>query len=226
MKEMILIRNKEGVLNVDELKIVKQSKESDDGGKKKEEKPKNKKQSKEMKMQIDRMVLTVRKVIMKDYSEGEPPQVTGYDVGVENKEYKDIKSAEELSTIIMLTAMGPVGLKGAGIYGAATVLGVGLLPVGVAAVLVSSDTAVQEFNSSIENLYAEALKVFKKMGEGVEENKGNNLITGKIKGASVKIEVLKGKEKKSQIRITARKMMIPQKKVAEGLLYEISNNIK
>jgi len=86
MKEMIVIKNKDGVLNVDELKVVKEGKEAE--GEEQKEQPKKKK--KEMEMQIDRMVLTVGKVISKEYGEeGEEPLVEVFDVGIEEKEYTE-----------------------------------------------------------------------------------------------------------------------------------------
>jgi len=42
--------------------------------------------------------------------------------------------------------MKGAGIKGAGIYGVATILGLGFLPAGVAGVLVGEDTSQAEFN--------------------------------------------------------------------------------
>ncbi|MBF0386107.1 MAG: hypothetical protein HQL27_09615 [Candidatus Omnitrophica bacterium] len=221
MKEMILVKNKEGLLNVDELKVVKQAK-ADSENKKKEEAPKEKpkKRSKAMEMQIDKMSLNVGKVILKDFSKGDKPEVQGFDVGINNKEFKDIKSAEQLSTLIMVEAMGPAGIKGAAIYAAATVLGVGFLPVGIVAVLVSKDTVSQELDVNYEKVYESANASIQYLGEFISEVKDKGIIKCKIAKSDVNVELTKISEAKTKISISARKP------IAEGLLYDIVERIK
>jgi len=99
-------------------------------------------------MQFDVVKLNLGKVIVKDYRKGEPPTILAYNIGIDDKEYKNITSAQEFVTLVMIQAMGPAAIKGAGIYAAATVLGVAFLPAGVAGVLLGTDSGIEEINVS------------------------------------------------------------------------------
>ena len=122
LKEMIVVKNKEGKLNVDALKVAQKGKDQQ------EQKP-----AKAMPLRIDVATLNLGKVIVKDYTKGERPQVQSYDIGVHNKTFRDIKSAEQFAALVMVQAMGPTALKNAAIYSAASFLGVAILPLGAAA---------------------------------------------------------------------------------------------
>ena len=82
-------------------------------------------------MQLDTVVLNLGKVTVKDNAKN-PPSVQIFDVGVRNKTFHNIKSAQQLVTLVMIEQMKPAALKGAAIYGAAAVLGVAFLPAVVA----------------------------------------------------------------------------------------------
>lgn len=123
LKEMNVVKNKDGKLNVDALKVAEQGKPSKDSN-----------QGKSMPMQIDLVILNLGKVTVTDYGKN-PAHVQSYDIGVHDKTYKNIKSAQQLAALVMVEAMGPTALKGAAIYGAATFLGVAFLPLGAAALL-------------------------------------------------------------------------------------------
>ena len=120
LKEMTVIKNREGKLNVDALKVAQKGQQ--------EQKP-----AKSMPLRIDVATLNLGKVVVKDYTKGERPSVQVYDIGVHNKTFKDIKSAEQFVALVMVQAMGPTALKSAAIYSAATFLGVAILPLGAAA---------------------------------------------------------------------------------------------
>ena len=64
------------------------------------------------------------------------------------------------------------------------------------------------------------------MGNITSKDSKNNLIEAKIDGASVSVRIEKGEEKNSKVTISARKYMIPKKKIAEGVLFELKNNLK
>ena len=78
-----------------------------------------------MDIQLDVMKLNLGKVVFKDYSKGEPPAVSAYNIHVKDKTFKNINSVQKLVTVVLVEAMGPTAIRSAGIYAAATVLGVG-----------------------------------------------------------------------------------------------------
>ena len=65
-------------------------------------------------MKIDQATLNLGKVVVKDYTKGEPPSIQAYDIGV-NKTFKNITSAEQLVTLVLVQAMGPTALRNAAI---------------------------------------------------------------------------------------------------------------
>lgn len=120
LKEMTVVKNKEGRLNVDALKVAQN---------------KGTKPPKAMPLRIDTAVLDLGQVIVKDYTGGERPGVQTYNIGVHHKTYRNIKSVEQLIVLVMVEAMKPTALKSAAIYSAAGVLGVAFLPAVAAGVI-------------------------------------------------------------------------------------------
>jgi len=219
LKEMVVVRNKEGKLNVDELKVSQQEKKS----KAKETK---KKRSKQMPMKIDEVRLNMGKVIVKDYSQGEPPSIQVYDIGVKDKVYRNLTSAEQLAALVMMEAMGPTTLKGAGIYGAATILGVGFLPAGVAGLMIGNDSGEEVFKLPYEKVYATVIAVVQKVGRLSQEDKTNGLIKAKVNGANIIINLDSSISGKVGVKISARKYMMPKPEIAKGILLQISEKLK
>lgn len=213
LKEMGLIKNAEGKLNVNELKVVKQ-------GERKEAKP-----SKQMPMQIDTLKLGIGKIVSKDYSAGKEPVVYVYDVNI-HKSYKNITSVQQLATLIMLEPMKAAGIQGAKIYGVAMLAGVAVLPVGIAATFAGKDSVQQDFVSSFENIYDASLAVLKQKGRVTRENRPGGIINGQLGFTKVTIQVKKKMSNKTEIIVSARKYLLPQPKIAGGLIYEISERLK
>ncbi|MFH1578439.1 MAG: hypothetical protein ABIC18_05150 [Candidatus Omnitrophota bacterium] len=217
LKEMILVRNKQGELNVDSLKVVEQAKEPARKDESQEKKP-----VKQMAIQIDEARLNLGKVVVKDYTGGESPVILAYNIGVTDKVYKDIRSAEKFATLLMLEAMGPAGMKGAAIYGAATVLGVAFLPAGIAGILIGEDSSTFEYRANIDQAYKKVLGLIKDIGEVSKEDKDAHLIKANVYGSGVTLEMSQKDKKKVEVKVTARQMMIPKQAVAEGIMYQIS----
>lgn len=223
LEEMVVVKNEKGKLNVDSLKIVKNMEKSKE---KKKEAEKNKKPSKQMAFRIDEARLNLGKVIVKDYTRGNNPIVLAYEIGVKDKVYKNINSAQEFATLIMLEAMGPAGLKGAGIYGAATLLGVGFLPAGIAAVLISKDTSISEYRTPANKAYKKILKLIQEIGKVTKEDKKNYTISGKVYGSDIVIRIAEKEKKTTEVKVKARKLMIPKFAIAAGITYQISKILK
>ena len=122
--------------------------------------------------------------------------------------------------------MKPTAIKGAAIYGAASLIGAAFLPAGVAAVLIGKDSSTAEFQQSFERAYAASLDVVKKMGKLVSENKSDGLIQGVVSKAKVKVKIETAPKKMTKITVSARQFVLPKPEIAGGVLHEISQQLK
>ena len=223
LKEMVVIKNQEGKLNVDSLTVAqKQEQPPKETKVKKSGRP----SSKPLSMQIDLLTLSIGKVVYKDYSKGGQPAVNAYDIGIKDKAFKNITSAEQLASLVMVEAMGPAAIKGTGIYAAATVLGAGLLPVGVVATVLGKDSSGSEFNVNFDKAYDTALETVRRLGNVSEEDKARGLIKATVKRSDVTVVVVRQADGKARIEVSARKYMLPKPEVASGVLYEISQKLR
>jgi uncharacterized protein involved in outer membrane biogenesis len=96
LKEVTVVKNKDGLLNVDAMKPTEAEKR----------KPKRQKGGDaQVKLKIDRLYLTVGRVVYKDYSAGPEPAVQTFDIGMENKEYRNIEDPAVVVNLIMFEAL-------------------------------------------------------------------------------------------------------------------------
>ncbi|MCK5178198.1 MAG: AsmA family protein [Candidatus Omnitrophica bacterium] len=221
LKEIILVKDKDGNLNVDALKVAEVKEEPEQ----KEEKAKPKESGKMMPMRIDELRLNVERVIMKDYSLGEKPVILVYEIALKDKVFKNIKSPEQLATLVMVQAMGPAGIKGAAIYGAATLLGAAFLPAGVVGILIGKDSSTAEYRTDYDELYDVSMSVINEAGTLKSEDRAKGVIKAKVDGADVTIKLEKTQEQKVQVTISARKLMLPKPEIAGGVQYQIEKEI-
>lgn len=215
LKEVVVIQNKEGQLNVNSLKLSK----------KEEPKAKEKQPEKAMPMQIDLLKLNIGIVVHKDFSAGEKPIVQVYDINIK-KTYKNITSAAQLASLILAESLKMTAIQGAKVYGVAALAGVAVLPVGVASVFMGQDTAKADFNASYERAYKVSLEAMNELGDIVREDKNTGYIKGQVQGIDVTIKIAEVTAKKATISVSARKYILPKPKTAEGVLYEISQKLK
>ena len=208
LKEMGLVKNKEGKLNVDSLKIVQQSKSSPP-----------------IPMQIDLLTLSIGKIVYKDYTIGAEPSVRVYDVNMQ-RSYKGIPTAQQLALLVLAEPMKATAIKGAAIYGAAMLTGVGALPVLAAAVFIDKDSVQQIIDVSFEHMYKVSLEVVGRMGTITEHDVSSGVIKADINGAVVALMLRKGVGNKTEITISARKYMFPQLDIAGGVLYQILDKLQ
>jgi len=96
LKELIVVKNAKGELNLDALKPVQARKEE---GKSQEEK----KEAKMPEMQIDLLKLKIGKVIYKDYTQN-PPAVTAFDVNID-EQYENINDPYIFASLIVSRAL-------------------------------------------------------------------------------------------------------------------------
>lgn len=94
MKEFVVVKNKDGGLNLDSLKILQ--------AQKKGKRPKEKKKAPQL--QIDSLELKVGRVIYKDYSKGTPPLVREYDINL-NERYKNVSDPYSLASLIVVSTL-------------------------------------------------------------------------------------------------------------------------
>jgi len=225
LKDMVVVKNKNGRLNVDSLPIIQQQSQQKEAG---EEKASQKSRAK-LDMQIDILKLNVGKVVYKDFSKGDDSAAKAYDVGLKDKEYKNITSIEQLVTLIMAQALKATAINGAKIYGLssiASLAGVGFLPAGVATLLVSKDHSLEEFDVSFNEAYQASLAVVKEQGKLEKENFKKGTIKGKIDGYDIAISVKEGGEKKTSVTVSARKLLLPKPKIAAGIIHQIFVKLK
>jgi len=100
LKEIIVIKNREGALNVDAMKPSKDQ----------AQKPERQK-GKDVKLKIDQLYLTVGRVVYKDYSAGGEPAIQTFDIGIENREYRNIEDPAVVVNLIMFEALSRTTLN-------------------------------------------------------------------------------------------------------------------
>ncbi len=98
LKDFIVVKNKNGELNINSLKVVK------DSTVEKETKPESKKERGEKpQFKIDILELKIGKVIYKDYS-GSSLQVKGYNINI-NERYENITDPQAFIRLIVVKAL-------------------------------------------------------------------------------------------------------------------------
>lgn len=212
LKEMGLVKNSNGQLNVDSLEVVKR-------GKNQQAKP-----SKQIPMQLDVVKLGIGRIVLKDYSAG-GEVIKVYDMNI-NKNYKNITSAQQLAGLILAEAMRSAGIEGAKIYGVTMLAGVAVLPVAVAAKFMGKDSVQDVFRGSFSHVFEVSLNVLKRMGRVTEEDKSRGILGAEIGGAQVSLVFTKKADNKIGVVISARKYLLPKPEIAGGVLYEVSEKLK
>jgi hypothetical protein len=218
LREMGLVKNKEGKLNVDSLKFVQESKAS-------KEAHQQEKQAPQMPLAIDMLKLGIGKLVSKDYTAGSEPSVQVYNINI-HKSYKNIKSAQALAALVLSEPMKSAGIKGAAVYGVSMLAGVAILPVAVAATFTGKDSAEQDFDAAFDTVYALGLSVLKKMGNVTLENATEGVIKANINAAMIAVKLQKVSEKKTKVVVSARKYLLPKPQVAAGVVYEMLAQFK
>lgn len=208
VKEMVPTRNKEGELNVDSLKIVRQVKSSPP-----------------VPMQIDLLSLSIGKIVYKDYTAGTEPGVRVYDVN-RQKSYKNIPTAQQVALLMLAEPMKAALIKNAEIYGVPVLPGVAAVPVAVAARLIGKDSVAQIIDAGFEHVYGISLEVVKRMGTITTQDASNGVIKATIHGAAVALTLRKDTGNKTEVTISARKYMFSKLSVAAGVLYQILDKLQ
>jgi hypothetical protein len=102
LKEFVVVRNKDGKLNLDSLKVVKDTKKETAAAE--TPTPEKKKAKPESSFQIDVMSLKIDKVIFKDYTAGAKPKITEYPVKI-NEKFTNINDPKQVANVIIVKAV-------------------------------------------------------------------------------------------------------------------------
>ncbi len=213
LHQIVLEKNKDGKLNVDSLKIVKEGQRE------------KKATAKPLPLQIDLFNLQMDKVISKDYGSGKEPVVLAYDLNIK-KTYKNITSAQQLAALVISEPMKAAGIRGAQIYAVSALAGAAILPVAIAATFLGRDSAVCDFNVPSDKVYKTALAVLKRSGSVGNENQAGLSISGSVDGADIEVRLNKLSGGKTKATVSARKYLLPKPEIAGGILYQIEEQLK
>ena len=98
LKEFVVVKDKNGRLNLDSLKVVQQEKAPTAPPAEPKEK------GKAPAIRIDSLQLKIGKVIYKDYSKGGMPSIQEFDINID-EEYTDIDDPNQLVSLIVVKAL-------------------------------------------------------------------------------------------------------------------------
>lgn len=213
LKEVGLIKNKQGQLNADSLRVVKEGKSQ------------KAQSSGEMPLQIDMLKLGIGRIVLKDYSAGNEPLIQVYDLNI-HKEYKNITSAQQLVALILSEPMKAAGIQGAKIYGVSMLAGVAVLPVAAALTFAGKDYAQEKLKVNFDKLYNISIKLFKRIGKVDSENRANGVIDADTDGVDVSVSLKKVSGALTEITVSARKYLLPKPEIAAGIIYQIKEELK
>jgi len=96
LREFVVVKDKNGKLNLDSLKVVQADKQ--------EKKPQDIGKDKAPQVQIDVLELRIDRVVYKDYTAGEKPSIREFNVNI-NEKFTNIKDAYSLVSIIVVKAL-------------------------------------------------------------------------------------------------------------------------
>ncbi len=212
LKEMLLIKNKQGKLNVDALKVAQ-----------KEQRPTQPQQA--MPFKIDYLVLSIGQVVYKDFSGQDKPVVEAFDVNIKEKVYKNITDTRQLATLVITEAMRQTTIRSAGIYAASSLAGVAILPFAAAVMFTSSDSVNADFNKGWDEVFSVCSEALKRAGRLTSEDKAKGLLNGESAGSSITVKLEKAGNK-IKVTVSARKYLFPKKEIAAGLLFQVSEKLK
>lgn len=215
IKELSMVRNKEGRLNVDSLKIT-------------EPKPKEKKAKKPAKhlaMRMDVVTFGMGRVVSIDYSVEGEPIIYVYDIN-SKKTYKNIGSAQQLALLIISEPLKAAGIQGLKVYAASMITGAAALPVMAAFTFTGKDYTQEIFNVTADRVYDAGLRIIKLIGKVNQENKNTGVISAEVYGAGVTFKLRKLSGRSTEVTISARKMALPRPEIAGGVMYRLHELLK
>jgi hypothetical protein len=212
LKQMVLVKDKDGKLNVDSLKVSKK----EEAGKPKAKQPP---------LRIDVLKLNIGRVVSEDFSRGKEPFIEVYNLNIK-KTLHNITSPQQLALYILTEPMKAAGIKGATIYGIAALAGSAILPVAVATTFLGKDSSVVEFKAGFDKAYEASLDAMKRSGKVKKAEKTSGVISADVEGADVSLEVKALAAGTARVTVSARKLMMPKPEIAAGILYKVEKELE
>ncbi|HXV18476.1 MAG TPA: hypothetical protein VD883_00185 [Candidatus Omnitrophota bacterium] len=211
IRNLSVVKNKDGKLNIDAFRPKSSSQEREAAGTKAPV--------------VDVLSLSVGTVAYKDYSKGDKPSVKVVEVNFKDRSFENVPSSSEIMQIVLGQALKDTAWKTALTYGAATAAGVAILPVGAAVIVTGNDSAQKTVEADLPEVFIAAQSALQELGDGTQHNQQQDRLTANVQGSEVTV-LLSGKEDgKIEIVVKARKLLTPQPSTAEAVLFEIIEKI-
>jgi uncharacterized protein involved in outer membrane biogenesis len=105
LKELVVIKNKDGKTNVEAVKPSKQEKKEAD------QKAKSAGGGKATKLHIDKLSLSIGRVVYKDYSSGGEPATEIFDINIKDREFRDIDNPAQVVSLVMFETLTRTSLS-------------------------------------------------------------------------------------------------------------------
>jgi len=212
LDKMIVFKNAQGKLNVNELKIV-------------QEKLHEKNKGPAPNFKIDVLNLNIEEVVVEDDGKT-PPFVQAYNLNLKDKTIRNINGVPKLVGLVMFEALKPTALQSAGLYAATALLGVGFLPGLAIGVAIANDESVAEIPHASAQVYQQSLQLVSQLGSIKKSDPSAGKILAKVYDCDVSIEVQNQGWGRSKVIIKARKYFLAKPEVAAGLLYQLKEGLK
>ncbi|MBI4432520.1 MAG: hypothetical protein HY592_03455 [Candidatus Omnitrophica bacterium] len=212
MKKVVIVKNADGRLNVDALKVARQKPDQE------------KKPAQKTEFRANVLKLKIGKIIYKDYSLGPKPVIEMIDLDMKEATYNGIASAGELFALVLTESLKHTAIQGAMIYGVASAAGTSFLPAGLAVMAAQKPDVAEAVKGSPKKAFRAGMEAAKALGEIKEVDEKAGVIKAEIQGGEATIFI----EKTSpvRVRVSAKKMFMPAPKIAAGLLYEITDRLE
>jgi len=213
LDKMIVFKNAQGKLNVDELKIV-------------QEKLHEKNKGPMPNFKIDVLQLNIEQVVVEDDSKT-PPLIEAYDLNLKNKTIRNVDSVPKLVGVVMFEVLKPTAIQSVGLYAATTLLGVAFLPGLAIGVAIAKDDAFSDLPHSGSQVYQQCLQLVQRLrGQIKKTNASAGQIAAKVYDCDITIAVQDQGWGRSKIIIKARKYYLAKPEIAAGLLYQLKEELK
>jgi hypothetical protein len=213
LDRMIIFKNPQGKINVNELKIV-------------QEKLHEKNKGPLPNFKIDELRLNIEQVVVEDDGKT-PPLIEAYDLALKDKTIRNINGVPKLVGLVMFEALKPTAIQSAGVYAVSTLLGVGFLPGLAIGVAIANDGSVSEMSNSFDRIYQQSLQLVKRLGGRIKKtDAAAGKIFAKVYDCDIVIEIQKQGWSRSKVIIKARKYFLAKPEIAAGLLYQLKEALK
>ena len=212
LNKMVVFKDPQGKLNINELKIVK-------------EKAHEKTKGPTPNFSIDELKLNIGQVVVEDDSTT-PALIEAYDLNLKDATFHNINGVPKLVGLVMFEALKPTAMQSAGLYAATTLLGIGFLPGLAIGVAIASDDAIAEINHSFGQVFTQSVQLFQHLGQIKRTDDRAGQIFAKVYNCDISVTIQDEGWGHSRIIIKARKYFLARPEIAGGLLYQLKEELK